>query len=97
MSVSDNGTCALDDLASWLRARREEIGLTQRELAAAAGVSEQTIGRYERGEGYTELLRILDALGVELRPAPPDRSARALNAELHELRKSVERLGRRQR
>lgn len=36
-------------LGEWIVARRKQLGMDQRELAAAAGVSENTISNYERG------------------------------------------------
>jgi transcriptional regulator with XRE-family HTH domain len=37
------------DLGSWIATRRKQLGMDQRELADAAGVSENTISNYERG------------------------------------------------
>lgn len=70
-------------LGPWIRERRETLGMTQRQLAAAAGVGDRTLQRYERdvGLGY-ETLRVLDALGVRLKPEPRSRSAAATNTEL---------------
>lgn len=36
-------------LGEWIAARRKQLGMDQRELAEAAGVSENTISNYERG------------------------------------------------
>ncbi|MGV9242652.1 helix-turn-helix domain-containing protein [Streptomyces sp. NPDC003710] len=36
-------------LGEWIAARRKQLGMDQRELADAAGVSENTISNYERG------------------------------------------------
>ncbi len=77
----------------WLRARRKKLGMSQRETAGAAEIGERTIQRYEKDEGPAyELLRLLDALGVKLRPGPVSRSARALNTEVHELRDRLVKL-----
>jgi transcriptional regulator with XRE-family HTH domain len=73
---------------SWLRQLRERAGLTQDQLAAAVGTDRRNIRRWEV-EGHdpsgTMLLRILDAVGVELVPASPDVVPRAVNAELRDL------------
>ena len=72
----------------WLRELRERAGLTQDQLAQAVGTDRRNIRRWEV-EGHdpagSVLLRILDALGVQLTPLPPSEVPRALNAELREL------------
>jgi transcriptional regulator with XRE-family HTH domain len=74
---------------NWLKELRERAGLTQDELAAAVGTDRRNIRRWE-AEGHdpsgTVLLRMLDALGAEIVPKPPDELPRAVNAEVHELR-----------
>ena len=49
--VADNDESALGRVrfGSWLRDRREEIGLAQNELAARAGMTRGLISAYERG------------------------------------------------
>ncbi|MEU1293022.1 helix-turn-helix domain-containing protein [Streptomyces sp. NPDC005840] len=37
------------DLGEWIALRRKELGMDQKQLAEVAGVSENTIGNYERG------------------------------------------------
>ncbi|MFF7290703.1 helix-turn-helix domain-containing protein [Streptomyces griseorubiginosus] len=37
------------ELGEWIAIRRRELGMDQKELAAAADVSENTVGNYERG------------------------------------------------
>src|SRR5690349_24568067 len=71
--------------ASQLRARREELGLTQAGLGVALGVSANTVARWERGEvaiGNAALVGIaLQQLRRSARgrirpdPAPPARTA----------------------
>jgi transcriptional regulator with XRE-family HTH domain len=56
-------------LAERLRSHRLAAGLTQVELARRAGVPEQSIGRYERGEkspGVRILARLFQVLGPGL-------------------------------
>ncbi|MDO8185250.1 helix-turn-helix domain-containing protein [Conexibacter sp. JD483] len=62
-----------DDFARALRTRRQELEITQEELAAATGVNRRVIGELERGKGTVRLeivLALAQALGldVELRP-----------------------------
>lgn len=47
-------------------ARRGELGLTQKELAAAAGVSERTIGMFEAGRSWprADTLAQIERLGL---------------------------------
>jgi transcriptional regulator with XRE-family HTH domain len=72
----------------WLRELRERSGLTQEQLAQSVGTDRRNIRRWEV-EGHdpagSVLVRILDAVGVELVPAPPEGGPRAVNAELREL------------
>jgi transcriptional regulator with XRE-family HTH domain len=72
----------------WLRELRDRAGLTQEQLAQSVGTDRRNIRRWEV-EGHdpagSVLLRILDAVGVRLVPAPPRGAPRALNAELRDL------------
>ena len=54
-------------LAGRVKERREELGLTQMELAVAVGVSREHINRVEMGHNRTPhtLARLAEALGVE--------------------------------
>ena len=54
-------------LAGRVKARREELDLTQMELAVAVGVSREHINRVEMGHNRTPhtLARLAEALGVE--------------------------------
>lgn len=57
-----------DTTAARMRARRAYCGLTQAQLAEAVGVSQPTIGAYERGHReptLNVLCRIARVLGVE--------------------------------
>jgi transcriptional regulator with XRE-family HTH domain len=88
--VGERGPAARTDPAfrNWLRQLREGAGLTQDQLAAAVGTDRRNIRRWEI-EGHdpagTVLLRILDAVGVELVPQQPSDVPRAVNAELRDL------------
>jgi transcriptional regulator with XRE-family HTH domain len=63
-----------------VRARRHELGLTQKDLAAISGLHRTYIGSVDRGQhnlSLVNLLRIAEALGVDpavlvqgLKPTP---------------------------
>jgi transcriptional regulator with XRE-family HTH domain len=58
------------DGGSVVREARRRAGLTQRRLAALAGVSQPTIARVEAGvtkPALDEVARLVDACGLELR------------------------------
>jgi HTH-type transcriptional regulator / antitoxin HipB len=60
---------SIRDLAAAARGRRRDLGLSQAELAARAGVSRKWIYQFEAGKPTAELrliLRVLDALGLIL-------------------------------
>ena len=57
-------------LAAEVRARRAQLGLTQRDLADMAGVSERFVRFVEQGKPSVQLdslTAVLDTLGLELR------------------------------
>ena len=59
----------LGRLGRIVRDRREGAGLTQRQLAEVAGISERTLGQLEGGRaspGLVTVMRVGDALGVPL-------------------------------
>lgn len=60
------------DRGELIQARRQLAGLTQRELAAAAGVSLPTVERAERGCALTS--RTLRKIADALRLSPGDRA-----------------------
>ena len=68
-----------NQLGDALRAARKQLGLTQPQLALAAGVGVRFIVDLEAGKATVQLqqvLRVIDALGGELEisglPAKPD-------------------------
>jgi y4mF family transcriptional regulator len=64
MVVRDN-----DELASLVRARRSELGLTQEELAGVIGVHRAFVSQFERGKTTVRFglaLRLVQALGLEI-------------------------------
>jgi transcriptional regulator with XRE-family HTH domain len=91
-------------IGSALRARRAELGLSQRELAVNVGVSQSTLARLEAASGQssvTAAVQVLAAVGVQLsvgEAATPtrmagehvrDRSGRRLPAHLTAYRLST--------
>jgi HTH-type transcriptional regulator/antitoxin HipB len=60
---------SVEDLGRAVRARRRERHLTQRQLAAAAGVGRGVLQKLESGRGTVtadSLLRIVTALSLEM-------------------------------
>jgi HTH-type transcriptional regulator/antitoxin HipB len=61
---------SLHDLSAAIRGRRQELGLSQAQLAARARVSRAWVNAFEAGKPAAELrlvLAVVDALGLELR------------------------------
>jgi HTH-type transcriptional regulator / antitoxin HipB len=58
------------ELGAAVAASRRELGLGQKEVAAQAGVTRETLVRFERGQvaefGSRKLLAVLAVLGMEL-------------------------------
>ena len=58
------------DLGERVATRRRSLGLKQGEVAARAGVTQETLSRFERGKaaefGSRKLLAVLAVLGMEL-------------------------------
>jgi HTH-type transcriptional regulator / antitoxin HipB len=60
---------SIRDFAAAVRGRRRDLGMSQAELAARAGVSRKWIYEFEAGKPKAELgliLRVMDALGIQL-------------------------------
>ena len=67
----------LETIGQAVRTARKGLGLTQPELAAAAGVGLRFLVELERGKPTVRLdrlLAVLNALGLELQVAPRGRS-----------------------
>lgn len=59
----------LDILGKRIRARRQELGMSQEALAHAAGMDRSYVGRIERGEHnltFTALVRLARAMGSDV-------------------------------
>ncbi len=70
----------MNELSGNLAARRAQLGISQGALAELVGVHQTMISAIERGEKSPSLdllLRLQDALGVTLIPAPPLRASEA--------------------
>jgi HTH-type transcriptional regulator/antitoxin HipB len=64
-TLGDSG----QDIGGLLRARRRELGLEQRQVAALAGVSRKFLSDLERGKASVQLDKVTavaDALGLRL-------------------------------
>ncbi|HBK31550.1 MAG TPA: transcriptional regulator, partial [Porphyromonadaceae bacterium] len=58
----------MEEFGNIIKERRKALSITQRELAALAGVGINTLTKIERGEANPSLkvvMRILDTLGLE--------------------------------
>jgi HTH-type transcriptional regulator/antitoxin HipB len=76
---------SVHDLAAAVRGRRNDLGLSQAELAARASVSRKWVYEFEAGKPKAELgalLRVFDALGLVLEA----RTSEAAAASAHGLR-----------
>ncbi|MBP1325809.1 HTH-type transcriptional regulator/antitoxin HipB [Leucobacter exalbidus] len=51
-------------MGAFVAERRENLGLTQQELADRAGVSRSWVARFERDGSSAVLLRVMDTLAV---------------------------------
>jgi HTH-type transcriptional regulator/antitoxin HipB len=60
----------LSELGAAVASRRRSLRLTQAEVAARAGLSEDSLSRFERGAGAEfgarKLLQVLGVLGLEM-------------------------------
>ncbi|HBG41437.1 MAG TPA: transcriptional regulator [Porphyromonadaceae bacterium] len=59
----------MEEFGNIIKERRKALSITQRELAALAGVGINTLTKIERGEANPSLkvvMRILDTLGLEI-------------------------------
>ncbi|WP_418895414.1 type II toxin-antitoxin system Y4mF family antitoxin [Limibacterium fermenti] len=59
----------MEEFGNIIKERRKALSITQRELAALAGVGINTLTKIERGEANPSLkvvMRILDTLGLEM-------------------------------
>lgn len=78
MTANDYTITSWTKLGGLLRDARKAQGLTQAELAERAGVARSWLARVEaghRGAEFETLLRLLDALGMNLTLTPPAQPA----------------------
>lgn len=62
-------TANLDELGEAVRQRRRDLGLVQQDVADAAGVQRQTVGRIEAGSPEVSMgiwLSVTNILGLDL-------------------------------
>ena len=76
----------IQELGESVATRRRQLGLKQGEVAARAGITPESLSRFERGRvaelGTRKLLAVLAVLGAEL-----DVVARGQSGNLDELRR----------
>ena len=56
-------------LGSYIKSRRKNLGMTQKQLAEKVGVTNVTISRYENGErepSFTEFIKLCEVLGMRI-------------------------------
>ena len=56
-------------LGSYIKSRRKNLGMTQKQLAKNVGVTDVTISRYENGErepSFTEFIKLCEVLGMRI-------------------------------
>ena len=59
----------IKNLPSCIKSRRQNIGLTQKQLAEKVGVTDVTISRWETGQRepiWYDFVRLCEVLGMEL-------------------------------
>lgn len=69
---------SIRDFAAVVRGRRQDLGLSQAELAVRAGVSRKWIYQFEAGKPTAELrliLQVLDALALVIDVADDEQTA----------------------
>ena len=76
------------EIGSRLALRRKQLGIKQKDLAAAAGIPGASLSRLENGRlpefGVRKLISLLTVLGLELEMRPTDAAG-----NLDELRKEL--------
>jgi HTH-type transcriptional regulator / antitoxin HipB len=87
---------SIRDIAAAVRGRRQDLGLTQADLALRAGVSRRWIYQFESGKPTAALghvLRVLDELGlqVEVRQSSTDDRPSSDAVDLDVLLRAVRR------
>ncbi len=68
--IEKSNTMHQAELIQRLKARREQLGVTQEQLAELAGVSLRTIKALDSGKGnptLSTLVKLADVLGMELK------------------------------
>lgn len=86
----------LTELGIRIRARREELGLTMNQMAAAAGVSRVTVHRIERGTPSVTMgayLTVMTALNLSMETAPNSSDATVRVGDYPQLRLIAWQLG----
>ena len=92
MMPNANSLLTLQDAGERYQQLRKAAGKTQSEVAAAAGLRQETLSRFERGRASdlstTKLLRLLEVLGMQMAFVPATRRPN-LNELLQERRQAT--------
>lgn len=84
LKMSNDPDLLLSDIGLRILRRRQELGLTQKDLAEAVGMQAANIGQMEHGERnltIRTLCKLADALGVTLAELTAGPSSAAEKAE----------------
>ena len=57
------------NLGHYIKSRRKNLDMTQKQLAVKVGVTDVTISRYENGErepSFTEFIKLCEVLGMKV-------------------------------
>ncbi|MGO9559473.1 MAG: helix-turn-helix domain-containing protein [Acidimicrobiales bacterium] len=79
---------SISDVAASVRGRRRDLGLSQADLAARAGVSREWVNSFEAGKATVEfglVIRLLDALDLGLDLVKRDAAAGTASVDLDAL------------
>jgi transcriptional regulator with XRE-family HTH domain len=59
----------IKNLSTYIKSRRQNIGLTQKQLAKLVGVTDVTVSRWESGQRepiWSDFVKLCEVLGMEL-------------------------------
>lgn len=79
---------AASEVGPLVRATRKALGLRQDDTAGTIGVSENFLGKVERGDDsvqWSKLFQVLDQLGIRLTAEIPDEAMALHEAEMKKL------------
>ena len=65
---AETACCSMEEVGQVIRLRRKELGYTQTDIAAFAGVSQRLISEIERGKptvAFETVMRVANGLGID--------------------------------